>query len=61
PTIALFSPTNPQLCGPYKVRRAQVVQKPRTCTPCIRKACHLPFCMEQISPQEVWDHLKTVI
>lgn len=55
PTIALFSPTDPKLCGPYKITHGCVIQKPRTCTPCIRKKCQIPFCMEQISPNDVWE------
>ena len=56
-TLALFSPTDPNLCGPYKVS-AQVVAKSPTCTPCIRKKCLFPFCMEQLSPQEVYDKIS---
>ncbi|MCB1110576.1 MAG: glycosyltransferase family 9 protein [Chlamydiia bacterium] len=55
PTLALFSPTDPRLCGPYKISHGTVLQKPRTCTPCIRKKCRSPFCMEQISPQEAYE------
>ncbi|NRA89682.1 MAG: glycosyltransferase family 9 protein [Simkaniaceae bacterium] len=54
PTLALFSPTDPMLCGPYKTD-ATVLAKPKTCTPCLRKKCRSPFCMEQISPQEVYE------
>ena len=50
PTFALFSPTDPTLCGPYKINHGFVIHKPRSCNPCIRKKCVSPFCMEQISP-----------
>lgn len=55
PTFALFSPTDPTLCGPYKIKHGTVLQKPRTCSPCIGKSCAAPFCMEQISPQTVYE------
>ncbi|MBF5060254.1 glycosyltransferase family 9 protein [Candidatus Neptunochlamydia vexilliferae] len=57
PTYALFSPTDPKRCGPYKAPHGQVIEKPLTCTPCIRKRCQEPFCMEQISPDEVYERL----
>lgn len=53
PTIALFSPTNPAICGPYHNDSAQVVQAPPTCFPCLKKKCRDPFCMRQISPDAV--------
>ena len=61
PTFALFSPTDPKRCGPYKIDHGFVIQKPRTCTPCIRKACVSPFCMEQISPDVVYDQIETYL
>ena len=60
PTIAVFSPTDPNLCGPYNIPHGRVIQKPRTCSPCIKKQCQVPFCMEQISPEEVWEHCLNV-
>jgi lipopolysaccharide heptosyltransferase II len=55
PTVALFTPTDPKLCGPYFASRARVIKKQPTCTPCLRKKCPEPFCLLQISPQEVFD------
>lgn len=57
PTFAFFSPTDPSLCGPYKINHGTVIQKPKTCIPCIRKSCVSPFCMEQISPQNVYEKI----
>jgi lipopolysaccharide heptosyltransferase II len=34
PTIALFGPTDPALCGPYWNDRCWVIAKPKTCSPC---------------------------
>ncbi|MDN3508947.1 MAG: glycosyltransferase family 9 protein [Candidatus Neptunochlamydia sp.] len=62
-TFALFSPTDPSLCGPHKINHGFVIQKPRSCNPCIQKKCVSPFCMEQIAPSMVYQvinaHLKT--
>jgi len=53
PTVALFTATDSNLCGPYHAKNVHVIQKQKTCTPCLRKKCMLPFCMLQISPKEV--------
>jgi ADP-heptose:LPS heptosyltransferase len=53
PTIALFTPTDPLLCGPYFAPHVKVVQKKPTCFPCLKKNCHEPFCLLQITPEEV--------
>ncbi|HUD00722.1 MAG TPA: glycosyltransferase family 9 protein [Rhabdochlamydiaceae bacterium] len=53
PTIALFTPTDPVLCGPYFAPHVLVLQKKPTCFPCLRKKCNDPFCMLQISTDEV--------
>lgn len=55
PTIGLFSPTNPLLCGPYFVDAARALAKKPTCSPCLRKKCREPFCLLQIGVQEVYD------
>ncbi|MBI2742721.1 MAG: glycosyltransferase family 9 protein [Chlamydiales bacterium] len=60
PTVALFAPTDPKLCGPYYAPRSVPIYKKRTCTPCLRKKCAAPFCLLQISPQEVYDAALTL-
>lgn len=55
PTIGLFTPTNPNLCGPYLVENAIPIAKKSTCSPCLRKKCQEPFCLLQIGVQEVYD------
>jgi ADP-heptose:LPS heptosyltransferase len=52
-TLSLFTATDPYLCGPWNSPHGVVIQAKTTCFPCIKKKCHLPFCMLQISPQEV--------
>lgn len=55
PTIALFTPTDPLLCGPYHAPHVTIVQKAPTCFPCMKKRCQDPFCMLQINPDEVFE------
>jgi ADP-heptose:LPS heptosyltransferase len=55
PTIALFGPTDPALCGPCDAPRAAALAKPPTCTPCVKKRCQDPFCMLQLSPAQVFE------
>jgi len=55
PTLGLFVPTDPALCGPYFTEKAQVIAKRPTCNPCIKKKCKEPFCLLQIGVQEVYN------
>ncbi len=61
PTIALFTPTDPVLCGPYFAPHVSVLQKKPTCFPCLKKKCHDPFCMLQISPDEVYQKALQIL
>jgi len=61
PVLALFAPTNSKICGPYHAKNAQIVQKPATCKPCLRRSCRLPFCMLQISPEEVFRYAEKML
>jgi lipopolysaccharide heptosyltransferase II len=54
PTVALFCPTNPKLCGPYLAPRVSVIAKKPSCTPCLHKKCRDPFCLLQIGPDLVF-------
>ncbi len=55
PTVALFTATDPRLCGPYPPSPlTHVIAKRPTCVPCIRKKCAEPFCLMQINPNEVY-------
>ncbi len=55
PTVALFCATDPKLCGPYLTTQAVTIKKKITCSPCLKKKCLEPFCMLQISPNEVFE------
>ncbi|MEW6162054.1 MAG: glycosyltransferase family 9 protein [Nitrospirota bacterium] len=61
PTIALFCPTDPKLCGPYHTERVVIIEKPKTCNPCIGKKCDTPRCMEQIKVEEVLESVKSLL
>lgn len=55
PTVSLFAPTDPTGIGPMQdIERHRVIKKPPTCTPCVTKRCPTPFCMDQITVEEVW-------
>ena len=55
PTVALFGPTDPALCGPHLAKKTRVLSKGPTCTACLKKKCQAPFCLLQIGPSEVYD------
>lgn len=55
PTVALFSPTAPKICGPYLAPRVSILARPPSCSPCLRKRCREPFCMMQIGPEDVYN------
>ncbi|MEK6673086.1 MAG: glycosyltransferase family 9 protein [Nitrospirota bacterium] len=61
PTIALFSPTDPRLCGPHHADRVAIISKPITCNPCTGKKCLNPVCMEQIEVKEVVESAKVML
>jgi heptosyltransferase II len=60
PTVALFCATDANLCGPHKAKNAIVMQRDKTCTPCLMKKCRDAFCLEQISPEEVIEAINTL-
>ena len=61
PTVALFCPSDPKLFGPYFLDKCAVIKKHHTCTPCLKKKCREPFCMRQISIEEVFDQSINLI
>jgi len=50
--IALFGPTAPWRTGPYG-KGHTVLRKDLECSPCFRKECPEPRCMEEITVEEV--------
>lgn len=61
PTVALFCPTDPALCGPYRAEKVRVLSKERTCRPCLKKKCRDPFCMRQIPVLSIVKAAKELI
>ncbi len=61
PVIALYSATDPGLCGPHTAPQALALSKPPTCSPCLKKKCREPFCLLQISPREVFAAAQSLI
>jgi heptosyltransferase-2 len=55
PIIGLFAPSEPEKYGPYQVPLSVAIKKPRTCMPCLKKKCQDPFCLRQISTDEVFE------
>jgi ADP-heptose:LPS heptosyltransferase len=54
PTVSLFAATDPSGTGPLQdLERHRVIKKPPTCHPCVTKRCSTPFCMDQITVDEV--------
>ncbi len=53
PVIALYSSTDPRLCGPHLAKNAIALYKKATCTPCLKRKCRTPFCFLQFGAQEV--------
>jgi heptosyltransferase-1/heptosyltransferase-2 len=61
PVIALYSPTDPNLCGPHKAASGLALSRPPTCQPCLKRKCSRPFCLMQIGPEEVVNAAKKVL
>lgn len=54
PVVALYAVADPKKSGPlYDKDRHRVIQKGRTCDPCLSKKCEYQKCMEAISVEEV--------
>jgi heptosyltransferase-1 len=52
PVFALFGPANPARTGPYG-RGHTVIRKEIGCSPCYKRSCKSPVCMDRISVEEV--------
>ncbi len=55
PTVAIFGPTDPSLCGPFHVKNAHVLNARRCCSPCLKKDCAEAFCLLAVGPNAVYD------
>ncbi len=57
PVIALFGPTDPRRTGPYG-KGHTIIRKGIPCSPCFKKRCHSPICMDEISVDEVFKAIE---
>ncbi len=62
PMIAIFGPTPVNLCWPHQeAKHIRIISRPMPCQKCVRQLCMLPFCLEQISPQEVFENIEELL
>jgi ADP-heptose:LPS heptosyltransferase len=61
PTIVIFSPTDPKICGPYGKNQTYVLQKPPLCKPCLKRKCKNSKCLQKITPDEVFHPIEAFI
>jgi lipopolysaccharide heptosyltransferase II len=55
PVVALFGPTDPTLCGPYKYEPSVSLRAGRICPRCeARHGKHIRQCLHTIDPEEVY-------
>ena len=55
PAIAIYSSTDPELCGPHLAPKGIAISRKPTCEPCLKRKCRAPFCFLQIGTCEVLD------
>ncbi len=59
PTIIIFGPTNPKWFYPYNDKSGYIF-KNYSCSPCgIKTSCKDNKCMKDVTPQEVFEYIKT--
>ena len=61
PTLSLYVPTDPNLCGPFAQPKAVVISRSKTCSPCLMKKCQRAFCFYQIAPKELFDQAMEIL
>ncbi len=60
--VALYAVANYRITGPYyDMEKHRVIQKWKTCDPCVSKKCEYQKCMENISVNEVFDAIKDIV
>jgi lipopolysaccharide heptosyltransferase I len=60
PVVALFGPTAPWRTGPYG-NEHRIVRVEMDCSPCLRKRCDEPACMQQITVEMVLDAARKIL
>jgi lipopolysaccharide heptosyltransferase II len=61
PVIALFGPKDPVVNGPYHNKNAIIIRKNLECSPCTKRTCPKPDCMNLITVNEVFETIKKVL
>ncbi len=59
PVVALFGPTNPARTGPYGSGHT-IIRADLPCSPCLLKKCPTKQCMEDITPEQVFEEAKKI-
>ena len=54
PVVAIFGPKDPAIYGP-RPTNSVVVRKDVPCSPCEKRTCERPICMELIKPEDVFE------
>lgn len=58
--VAMFGPTAPWRTGPYGPGHA-IVRKGLACSPCFKRKCSSPRCMEEITVNEVFEAVEKIM
>ncbi len=53
-SAAFYTPTDPNICGPFMVDNSITITNEKSCKKCIKRKCPHPFCLEQIRPKEAY-------
>lgn len=60
PLVAVFGPTNPVRTGPYGMP-GSIVRANVACSPCYRRECPRPRCMDELGPEAVLSAIERQI
>lgn len=67
PALTLYGSTDTALIGTYGKNQQHLVSE-KSCTPCYKRSCPLkeaddgqPVCMQEITPEMVWNGLETLL
>lgn len=60
PVVTIFGPKDPAIYGP-RFPNSVVVRKDAPCSPCDKRTCKRPICMELIRPGDVFNAASTIL
>lgn len=62
PVVAMFAVADAKKSGPYyDLEKHVIIQKKKTCDPCVSKRCEYQRCMEEITVDEVFEAVKRIL